>query len=195
MKVKCKYCGTYIEKNVAYKDQNKKNSYYCNEEHYLAIIKRNNDLQKEKEDAKKAKEEKKKEKEREKEKQKEISAARKAKRDAVYYELCDIFGYEVQNSILFTEWILWNKLANDEKILAYLQENKDYIKSKMERTNGTEYARIRYLSAILKNSLHDYKVEKKTEPTKITVNYEMYEPVVSTKKKRRGLSELEDEVT
>ena len=173
MKVKCKYCGTYIEKNVAYKDQNKKNSYYCNEEHYLAIIKRNNDLQKEKEDAKKAKEEKKK----------------------VYYELCDIFGYEVQNSILFTEWILWNKLANDEKILAYLQENKDYIKSKMERTNGTEYARIRYLSAILKNSLHDYKVEKKTEPTKITVNYEMYEPVVSTKKKRRGLSELEDEVT
>lgn len=195
MKVKCKYCGTYIEKNVAYKDQNKKNSYYCNEEHYLAIIKRNNDLQKEKEDAKKAKEEKKKEKEREKEKQKEISAERKAKRDAVYYELCDIFGYEVQNSILFTEWILWNKLANDEKILAYLQENKDYIKSKMERTNGTEYARIRYLSAILKNSLHDYKVEKKTEPTKIIVNYEMYEPVVSTKKKRRGLSELEDEVT
>lgn len=173
VKVKCRRCGTYIEKSKAYKDTTRRGFYYCNEEEYLIEKKK-------REDAEKAK---------------EAAAERKTKRDAVYHELCDIFGYEVQNSVLFTEWILWNKLANDEKILAYLQENKDYIKSKMERTNGTEYARIRYLSAILKNSLHDYKVEKKTEPTKIIVNYEMYEPVVSTKKKRRGLSELEDEVT
>ena len=98
---------------------------------------------------------KKQEKERQIEEQKAASAARKAKRDAVYDELCDIFGYEVQNTVLFTEWILWNKLADDEKILAYLKEHKDYIKGATARASGTEYAKIRYMSAILKNNLKD----------------------------------------
>ena len=173
MKVKCRHCGTYIEKSEAYKDETRRGFYYCNEKEYIVEEKKREDAKKEK----------------------EAAAERKAKRDAVYHELCDIFCYEVQNSVLFTEWILWNKLANDEKILAYLQENKDYIKSKMERTNGTEYARIRYLSAILKNSLKDYVVTVRAEPEKINVDCEIYEPTVFTKKKRRGLSELEDEVS
>ena len=65
----------------------------------------------------------------------------------------------------------------------------------MKRINSTEYARIRYLSAILKNSLKDYVVTVRAEPEKINVDCEIYEPTVFTKKKRRGLSELEDEVS
>ena len=170
MKVKCRYCGERVEKEDAYKDPNK-NSYYCSEEHYLATMKKREDFQKEKEENK----------------QKKI--------DQVYEEVADIFGYRIQNSQLFKEMKLWRSICNDEKILAYLQEHKDYIKSKLEKLNSSEYARIRYVSAILKNSLKDYVATVRVEPEKINVDCEIYEPTVFAKKKRRGLSELEDEVS
>lgn len=170
MRVKCRYCGERVEKEDAYKDPNK-NSYYCSEEHYLATMKNREDLQKEKEENK----------------QKKI--------DPVYEEVADIFGYRIQNSQLFKEMKLWRSICNDEKILAYLQEHKDYIKSKLEKLNSSEYARIRYVSAILKNSLKDYAATVRVEPEKINVDCEIYEPTVFAKKKRRGLSELEDEVS
>lgn len=118
----------------------------------------------------------------------------KADKDAIYAEIVDIFGYKIQNSALFKEWKCWNELASNEKILSYIQENKDYIKGAVGRINGTEYARVRYVSAILKNSLVDYKVELRKEPEKIAVDCEIYEAPISTRKKRRGLSELENEV-
>ena len=118
----------------------------------------------------------------------------KVDKDAIYAEIVDIFGYKIQNSALFKEWKCWNELASNEKILSYIQENKDYIKDAVGRLNNTEYARVRYVSAILKNSLVDYKVETREEPEKITVDCEIYEIPIFTKKKRRGLSELEDEV-
>ena len=170
MRVKCRYCGERVEKVEAYKDPNK-NSYYCSEEHYLATMKKREDFQKEKEENK----------------QKKI--------DQVYEEVADIFGYRIQNSQLFKEMKLWRSICNDEKILAYLQEHKDYIKSKLEKLNSSEYARIRYVSAILKNSLKDYVATVRVEPEKINVDCEIYEPTVFAKKKRRGLSELEDEVS
>lgn len=170
MRVKCRYCGERVEKEDAYKDPNK-NSYYCSEEHYLATMKKREDFQKEKEENK----------------QKKI--------DQVYEEVADIFGYRIQNSQLFKEMKLWRSICNDEKILAYLQEHKDYIKSKLEKLNSSEYARIRYVSAILKNSLKDYVATVRVEPEKINVDCEIYEPTVFAKKKRRGLSELEDEVS
>ena len=170
MRVKCRYCGERVEKEDAYKDPNK-NSYYCSEEHYLATMKNREDLQKEKEEK------------------------RQKKIDPVYEEVADIFGYRIQNSQLFKEMKLWRSICNDEKILAYLQEHKDYIKSKLEKLNSSEYARIRYVSAILKNSLKDYMATVRVEPEKINVDCEIYEPTVFAKKKRRGLSELEDEVS
>lgn len=153
MRVTCRYCKSKVEKKDAFTILGEKhNTYYCNKECYSNAIatKSKNDAEK------KARELERLAKKQEKEEQKAISAARKAKRDAVYNELCDIFGYEVQNSVLFTEWILWNKLADDEKILAYLKENKEYIKNAYGRASGTEYAKIRYVSAILKNRLKDY---------------------------------------
>ena len=170
MRVKCRYCGERVEKEDAYKDPNK-NSYYCSEEHYLATMKKREDFQKEKEEKK------------------------QNKIDPVYEEVADIFGYRIQNSQLFKEMKLWRSICNDEKIFAYLQEHKDYIKSKLEKLNSSEYARIRYVSAILKNSLKDYAATVRVEPEKINVDCEIYEPTVFAKKKRRGLSELEDEVS
>ena len=182
MQVKCRYCKKLVEKKEAYKDPNK-NFYYCNEEHYLTAIK------------------KKEEKEKAIEEQKIIKAERKAKRDAVYNELCDILGYEVQNSMLFAEWVLWNKLADDEKILAYLQENKDYIKNKINNLRDKEYDRIRYMSAILKNSLKDYSNRGKRAQMSVVddampkeSSFILFEPVKENKKTRKSFAELEDDL-
>lgn len=174
MQVKCRLCGKKIDKKDAYQAPTGGGRfYYCNEAEAKA---------KEDEKLKKAEEKK-------VNKHHEI--------DPVYEEIADIFGYRIQNSALFKEMKLWRGICNDEKILAYLQEHKDYITNTIKRLDSSEYARVRYLSAILKNSLGDYKVKTTLQTViKPEVNFEMYEPASSnkTRVKRRGLSCIEDEV-
>lgn len=128
----------------------------------------------------------------------EAAAKEKADKDAIYAEIVDIFGYKIQNSALFKEWKCWNELASNEKILSYIQENKDYIKGAVGKLNSTEYARVRYVSAILKNSLVDYKVGSRKEPEKIEVKndsfFELFEPIKESKKMRKSFAELEDDL-
>ena len=207
MRVTCRYCKSKIEKKNALQILGEKhNTYYCNQECYSNYFAEKEKTKNENEAVKRAKEierlAKKQEKERQIEEQKAVSAARKAKRDAVYYELCDIFGYEVQNTVLFTEWILWNKLADDEKILAYLKEHKDYIKGATARASGTEYAKIRYMSAILKNNLKDYSNSRGQRAQLPVVDdampkessFVLFEPVKENKKVRKSFAELEDDL-
>ena len=207
MRVTCRYCKSKIEKKNALQILGEKhNTYYCNQECYSNYFAEKEKIKNENEAVKRAKEierlAKKQEKERQIEEQKAASAARKAKRDAVYDELCDIFGYEVQNTVLFTEWILWNKLADDEKILAYLKEHKDYIKGATARASGTEYAKIRYMSAILKNNLKDYSNSRGQRAQLPVVDdampkessFVLFEPVKGNKKVRKSFAELEDDL-
>ena len=207
MRVTCRYCKSKIEKKNALQILGEKhNTYYCNQECYSNYFAEKEKTKNENEAVKRAKEierlAKKQEKERKIEEQKAASAARKAKRDAVYDELCDIFGYEVQNTVLFTEWILWNKLADDEKILAYLKEHKDYIKGATARASGTEYAKIRYMSAILKNNLKDYSNSRGQRAQLPVVDdampkessFVLFEPVKENKKVRKSFAELEDDL-
>ena len=207
MRVTCRYCKSKIEKKDALQILGEKhNTYYCNQECYSNYFAEKEKTKNENEAVKRAKEierlAKKQEKERQIEEQKAASAARKAKRDAVYDELCDIFGYEVQNTVLFTEWILWNKLADDEKILAYLKEHKDYIKGATARASGTEYAKIRYMSAILKNNLKDYSNSREHREQLQVVDdampkessFVLFEPVKENKKVRKSFAELEDDL-
>lgn len=169
MKVTCRYCKKLIEKGDAFPSPQQR-FYYCDVSHYSAHVKARED--------KKMKAEEK--------KQRKI--------DPVYEAFVDIFGFRTQNAALFREMKLWRGICSDEKILAYLQEHKDYLKNKLERLDSTEYSRIMYISTILKNSLADYTVKAKVEPEKINVDCEIYEPIRSAKKRRKGLAELEDEV-
>ena len=207
MRVTCRYCKSKIEKKNALQILGEKhNTYYCNQECYSNYFAEKEKTKNKNEAVKRAKEierlAKKQEKERQIEEQKAASAARKAKRDAVYDELCDIFGYEVQNTVLFTEWILWNKLADDEKILAYLKEHKDYIKGATARASGTEYAKIRYMSAILKNNLKDYSNSRGQRAQLPVVDdampkessFVLFNPVKENKKVRKSFAELEDDL-
>lgn len=178
MRVVCKYCKAKVEKADALQVPGEKyNTYYCNQECYDKA----NAEKKAKEIERLANKQ-----EKEENKQKRI--------DPVYEEIADIFGYRIANSALFKEMKLWRGICDDSKILAYLQEHKIYIKNKLEQLDSNEYSRIRYVSAILKNSLADYKRTVRVEPEKINVDCEIYEQSFSTRKKCRGLNALEDEV-
>lgn len=178
MRVTCRYCKSKIEKKDALQIPGEKyNTYYCNQECYSKA----NAEKKAKEIERLAKKQ-----EKEENKQKRI--------DPVYEEIADIFGYRIANSALFKEMKLWRGICDDTKILAYLQENRDRIKSAMERASSSEYARIRYVSAILKNSLADYNVKnieaEKTTPG-ITVDEDYIMPINKKKKteRRKGFGE------
>ena len=120
-------------------------------------------------------------------------------KDKVYRLICDIMGEEeIINSALFKEWVEWNKVADNEKIAQYLQENKVYLTTAISRIENKIYNRIRYLSAILKNSLGDYKLKlvnetEKVQP-KVVIDETIYEAPTHSLNKRRSLADLEEEI-
>lgn len=122
-----------------------------------------------------------------------------ADKDKVYRLICDIIGRkEIINTILWKEWKLWAQVATDEKIASYLEENKEYLVSMISRLDDVEFNKIRYLSAILKNKLGDYKpkvkeVEKAVIKKAVDTTFYDISGVVN-KPKRRALDDLEDEV-
>lgn len=121
-----------------------------------------------------------------------------ADKDKVYFLICDIIGRQkIISSALWKEKAVWNEVATDEVVGQYLEENKDYLSSVIGRLDDVEYNRIRYLSAILKNKLGDYKpkvVVKETEKPNVKVDDTFYEvsSAISVKK-RRSLADLEDD--
>ena len=170
MRAKCRICGRQLDTNTAYKIVDKNGK-----NKYFC-----SQTEYEAEEARKKK--------------------AKEDRDKVYYLICDIMGEkEIINTILWKEWAIWNKVSDNEKIAKYLIENKNYLTSAVSRLSGTEYAKIRYVSAYLKNGLNDFEpkaeVEKPVrpqEPVEIsdtTVNF--YINKKEKTKRRKGFSEEE----
>lgn len=115
-------------------------------------------------------------------------------KDRVYYLICDIMGVsEILNTALWKEKIEWNKAFSDEIIAKYLEENKTSLTSAITRLDSSEYAKIRYLSTILKNSLRDFKPRVvEAEKPKVVVEEVIYEAPTQSLNKRRSLADLED---
>jgi len=119
-----------------------------------------------------------------------------ADKDKVYRLICDIIGRkEIINTVLWKEWAIWNKVASNEVIGQYLEENKSYLIDIVYRLDNVEFGRIRYLSTILKNKLGDFKSKAKETPKpKVQVDETFYAPVTNnSNNKRRSLADLEDD--
>ena len=116
-------------------------------------------------------------------------------KDKVYRLICDILGEkEVLNTALWKEKTIWNKAFPDEIIAKYLAENKDYLRSAVSKLSGTEYAKIRYVSAVLKNSLRDFKPKVEVvEKPRVVVAEEHYETKYKPKT-RMALEDFEEEI-
>ena len=167
--VKCRNCLKFIDRDKAISvEHGKAKLWYCNEDCRQQAEQKKNVAQKE-----------------------------QAIKDTVYRLICDIIGRkEIINGILWKEWALWNKVANNEKIRQYLEENKDYLYGIISKLEDKEFNRIRYLSAVLKNKLGDYKIkvveeEKKNVIKEITVDLDYIMPVNKKKKveRRKGFGE------
>ena len=158
-KAKCKICGTELDTKTAYKVTDKNNK-----NKYFCS---QSEFEAEEERKKKIQEDK----------------------DRVYRLICDIMGVnEVLNTALWKEKLEWNKAFSDEFIAKYLEEKKNYLSSAIARLSGTEYAKIRYISAVLKNSLRDFKPKVEVIEVPKVVVEEHYE----TKYKAKGRMALED---
>lgn len=157
MLVKCRLCGTKVDKKEAFKVVvGGKNTYYCNEFEYQKVLH-----------------------------EREV-------KDNTYECINQIFGYKVLNSALFKEINLLLEVYSYEHILAYLMDNKEYLTRVLEKDFTSEYAKIRYFAAILKNNIADFKMEEPEESKKIEIDM----PIINYKRrnKRRSLSEIEEQV-
>lgn len=162
-KAKCKICGTELDINTAYKVTDKNGK----NKYFCSAV----EFEAEEVRKKKVAEDK----------------------DRVYRLICDIMGVnEVLNTALWKEKLEWNKAFSDEFIAKYLEEKKDYLSSAIARLSGTEYAKIRYISTVLKNSLRDFKPKVEVvEKPKVIVD-EHYETKYKSKV-RRGLEDFEED--
>ena len=159
---KCKICGTELDSKTAYKITVGKINKYF--------------CSKEEYDAEA------------KRKQKE-----KEDKDKVYKLICDILGEaEIISTALYKEWVVWNKVANNEKIAQYLEENYDYLSSVISRLNSSEFAKIRYLSTIIRDKIKGFVPKPKVEEIPKVVVEEHYETKYKSKT-RMALEDLEED--
>lgn len=120
-------------------------------------------------------------------------------REALHNEIDDIFQYEVRNTALYKEWAVWNRLANDHELFCFLRDKYHLVRKSMRREFSSEYGRIRYFSAFIKNQIADYKnaIKKRVqpqEPKTVEIDFEFYEPKRQKKKARKGLADIEEEI-
>lgn len=114
-------------------------------------------------------------------------------RDDTYECINEIFGYKVINTALFKELSFILGSYSYDRILAYLEENKDYMTSVIQqRDYSSEYAKIRYFSAMIKNGIADFKVKEKEVPKQVEVD--MPDGHYKRRQKKRSLSDIEEQV-
>lgn len=118
-------------------------------------------------------------------------------KDKVYRLINEIFGYEVK-SIIYKEINEIRKTFSYEDISSYLESSFDYLHGIMcEKDFQSEYGKVRYFSAILKNNLpmfiYDNEMKVLKEAAQHEVNVDMPEMIYHRKKKRKPLIEIEQE--
>ena len=113
-------------------------------------------------------------------------------KDNTYLKIYDIFGRKITNTILFKEI---NELAivfGYEKIFAYLESNYSYLCNVMSKEFSSEYGQIRYFSAILKNSLADFIIEKRLPEKELVID--IPKDNYKQRKRKKSLCDYEMEV-
>ena len=173
MRCKCRYCDNKeLDTKEAYCVTIKEKKYYfCNEEHYKLAVQRKTE-------------------------EKKI----KAEYDEIFELTKQIFGYAFTGySLLKREINTWETLSNRQKIIAYLQENQDWLTTVMRKDFSGDYNRVRYFSTIVSSKLHDYKPKQtpvETKPIIVSTAFELFEPVIKQEVKinEQVLYDVEDDL-
>lgn len=117
---------------------------------------------------------------------------KKELKDNIYKIIFNCFGRKITNTILYKEITELENVYGLEKIYNYVLENSEYISGVLSSKGfSSEYAQIRYFTAILKNNLADFVFENDQLNKVITVDVEINK--FKTKRRRKPLVEFEEE--
>lgn len=118
-------------------------------------------------------------------------------KDFIYEGVTKIFGYKVTNTVLFKELAELSKAYGYEILYNYICDNTDKLCNALNKDFAHEYAKIRYFSAIIKNSIVDYRdgeYREKNYTPPIKYSQDVVETKFKSSNKRRALSDIESEV-
>lgn len=111
--------------------------------------------------------------------------------DALFERLNDIFGYQVtDNTALYG---LINPLISEhgtKKINHYFQTQKNWLVKTMSKEFGSEFGKIKYFIAILRNNLPNYNYKEDVVAQKEQQLAEVVQTNKFKKNKRVGLEAL-----
>lgn len=106
-----------------------------------------------------------------------------------FWEMVREFLGSTNHTALFKEVALW---GDHGKVLSYMQENRAKIEHDMAKSFNSEYGKIRYFSAIIKNNIADY-VPSQPEIER-QVSDEIYDCKYKPKERRKCLSSYYEEL-
>lgn len=118
-------------------------------------------------------------------------------KNQIYENITNIFGYKVTNTALFKELADLCGTHGYELVYHYICDNTKKLCEAMNKDFVHEYAKIRYFSAIIKNSIVDYRdkeYRQKTYTPPIKYSQDVVETKFKASKQRRALSDIESEV-
>ena len=116
---------------------------------------------------------------------------KKPPKELFYEELVKILPST--NTIIYKEMDEISKVHGYEKMLAYLQDNEDYLIDTMNRKSfAKDYYRCKYFCAILKNNLGDYQMKQSIPVIKKEVEFDMDVGVNNYKRRetRKGMDDI-----
>lgn len=110
------------------------------------------------------------------------------------FDACNrIFGYVVVNTALFKEVHDLGKIYSYRLLLSLLNDKSDYLEKTLSAKDFTsEYGKIRYVFAIIRNNIKDYQVIQKQEIVKQVDDTVYDEPTPPQRVSRSGRKGLVD---
>lgn len=119
----------------------------------------------------------------------------KSPREIFYDKAFEVFG-KTTNTIFFKEFDEISKIHTFEKMSSYIDDNKDKLNYFMNKDFSSEYARVRYFTAIFKNNLADYTIRKQEPIIKkeVSIDIDIHHSNYKKKNTRKGINDILDEI-
>ena len=126
-----------------------------------------------------------------------LALIEKSENKAKVYKMIDsLFGYKVINNALKKEMENIFNGYDPKLVFSYLESNNDYLSEVMSKQYKNEFCKIRYFSAIISNSIKDFKdikkEEKQSERKVETIETEViFNTKFKSRAKRKSLNDID----
>lgn len=113
-------------------------------------------------------------------------------KDKTYQAIFELFGHKVVNTVLYKEINSIADIFTFDKIYSYLLSEKFQLEKSLHKPFSSEYAKIKYLAAILKNNISEQEFETQNEVV-INMDYELSFNNFKPKRRKKSLDDYVNE--